>query len=357
MCVLPSNESRTPDGAVDFTAFYHHRWADLRTAFRAATYLGIDPDDIVQETMMRVRQHHQRFASETELLMWCKRVGINLIRRQARTAYCRRERPYSNPVTAIADPKSDNAEERAVENLDLARTMAALRPQHAKVLILEAAGHTREEIASILEISPSAVGMLLMRARRAAQQSWAKGVAALLLFGFRVRKLSSTPPLPAQALVATVVTASVAVALALPHPAGTRWVPAPVDDSVADTTSVHLMRAQQPAPAAPTGKPAAPSSRLRVTKPSGPRTYAPKYVPRVPGACRAVRWCLCGDESAPGDHLYLKPQGESCSGVTDSTVPVCQYVVDNAIVGCHRRGEPNWTSLPPPGTSRNGVIG
>lgn len=341
---------------MDFTAFYHDRWAELRTAFRAARYLGIDPDDVVQETMMRARQHHERFASDVELVMWCKRVGANIVRRQARTAYRRRELPCSNPVTAIADARSDNAEDRAVENLDLARTMAALRPQHAKVLVLEAAGLTRDEIASIFEITPSAVGMLLMRARRAAQQCWAKGVAALLLFAFRVRKLNEAPPLPAQALVATVVTASVAVALALPHIAETSSAQTPAPTAAAAHISNHPIATSPPGSAAVAGTPITqPPAQVRLATPVKPGSFAPARLPKMPGACRTARLCPCVDETQPGDYVYLKPEGVRCRSTTEQNVPICQYVVDNPVAGCQRRGHPDWNPIPPPSSFRNGV--
>src|SRR4051812_44322253 len=83
------SDNNAPQDVVDFGLFYRDRWSELRAAFSWATYLGIDPDDVVQDTMIRAREHHHRFASDVELLMWCRRVGSNLIRRQARMAYRR----------------------------------------------------------------------------------------------------------------------------------------------------------------------------------------------------------------------------------------------------------------------------
>jgi DNA-binding CsgD family transcriptional regulator len=240
---------------------------------------------------------------------------------------------------------SSDAEEQAVENADLARTMATLHPRHAQVLLLDAAGHSREDIAKILDISPAAVGMLLQRARRAARARWAKVVAAFMVLGVRVRKMQQVPSDSTSALVASVVSISIVAALG-------------------STNASEYARAMPNAGLTPT--------RVVTPKldPSGGLPGSLRGVTRVApiGAVHAARWFLGANvtKADPGsecvratdlrvfcpqpitdrkgrDHICIKHTGRSCIGTGESVTPVCQDVRRNPAVDCQREGDPHWT--------------
>jgi RNA polymerase sigma factor (sigma-70 family) len=350
-----TDDTSSPQDAVDFAAFYRERWAELRAAFGWATYLGIDPEDVTQETMMRARAHHHRFSSDVELLMWSRRVGTNIIRRQARTAYRRWERPHPSPVTAVPDLTVVNPEDQAVENADLARTMARLHPRHAQVLLLGAEGHSRDDIAAILNISPAAVGMLLQRARKAARERWAKVVAAIALLGVRFRRFGRPPSDSAQTLVASVMSASVvAAALVLPalghsgHVVTTR----PVRHVVASTPAGGIDETPSGASVSPGRAVAGATPKSLVPRLSvHPPADIAAHGPVTRRGCLLLSLCATCSHASPkdqrdqnGDQIYVK----QCKSVhtTEASAPICQDVADNPVVGCYQDGDPDWT--PPP---------
>ncbi|MDQ1685587.1 MAG: sigma factor [Frankiaceae bacterium] len=344
-------------GAVDFQEFYRERWSQLRASFAWASYLGIDADDVTQETMMRARKHYERFASPDELALWCRRVGTNIIRRQIRTAYRRWERPHPSPLTAVPDAMSSDAAEQAVENADLARTMATLNPRHAQVLLLGAAGHSREDIAKILGISPAAVGMLMQRARRAARARWAKVVAAFMVLGVRIRKLQQVPSDSTSALVASVVSISIVAALgtanstgyvqasSFGHAAGQRPPVVGTVESKQATVSPTLPR-KSIAPGADAGR----ASGFGIAMgPASPPTMC---------VTAPIGGVDCGDPSlrGGGDRLDLVPARTVCQycHATESVVPVCDEIGDNAVIQCRHERNPEWTVSPP---RRPSVVG
>lgn len=349
---MSDNETGTQHEGIDFAAFYRDHWAELRAAFRFASRLGIDADDVTQETMMRARKHYHRFGSETDLLRWCKRVGTNLIRRQAQTAYFRRERPCPTALDDTADARFVDAEDRAVEKLDLARTLATLQPRHAKVLLLDAAGHSRDEIAEIFAISPPAAGMLLLRARRAARERWAKVVAAILLFAVRIRRPERTPTGATQALVAGVVSASVVAALVFPS-SGNGQALSPLRrtgvHAVAETA--HLPQQQPLAWTPPSDVRSTYVRRVTLALSS----HGPSYMPSpLPGrtTCAVAPTCKrvpCPPAPGNGAYIYVKVRGQRCGAhINEGTTPVCRYVVPNPLVGCRD------DSAPPPNAARTG---
>jgi len=353
------NDSAGQPTGVDFAQFYRDRWTQLRASFAWASSLGIDPDDVTQDTMVRARKHHQRFASDVELMLWCRRVGTNIIKRQARTAYRRWERPHPSPLVTVPESLLANAEEQAVENAELARTMATLHPRHAQVLLLGASGHSRDEIAKILGISPAAVGMLLQRARRAAREHWAKVVAALTLIGMRGRKWQQAPSDSVSALAASVVTASIAAALVLPATGGSANT-GTASRSIALTASTRMIEESRPSASLPTSMHdlAAASSSNSGRRLPGMRIVAPE---RPNGYCVGptdVRFCPpVATQRGGGDSICFKRTGNPCVPAQESVTPVCRDVVDNPVVNCKHDGDTDWTvdpsrHVPPIGQSR-----
>jgi len=335
------NDSAGQPTGVDFAQFYRDRWTQLRASFAWASSLGIDPDDVTQDTMVRARKHHQRFASDVELMLWCRRVGNNIIKRQARTAYRRWERPHPSPLVTVPESLLANAEEQAVENAELARTMATLHPRHAQVLLLGASGHSRDEIAKILGISPAAVGMLLQRARKAAREHWAKVVAALTLFGMRGRKWQQAPSDSVSALAASVVTVSIAAALVLPAIAGPESAGASGRSQSAAVLVGTAVRISPLSPAsifrneqrATPGKPVvlgSPVARIGSTQPR----YDCVLASQLP-LCQTPT-----DDRQGGDRICVKRARHSCIRGRESVTPVCQDVPDNPVAECRREGHP-----------------
>lgn len=345
---MPGDESGAPSDRIDFDAFCRDNYAALRRAFRSARSLGIEPREVAHDAILRASEVYTSFASDTELLMWCKVVGINLIRDYARSGYKQREQPHPDPRSP-----SNNPEDVAIDNLELARTLAGLREADRRILRLQAEDYGRDEIAAILGISPASVGKLLQRARDNARKGWGKIVAALTPAwgGWLLRKAhraASTPP-----LVVSIATASLVAALVYPGGANlsaTHPSVGPATGSVARTA--HLI-IESPTTSLPAGKKT--MSRPGVNSRAGtPHRHTPSKkriaVPPVPGACTSD-FCVgpcTDDEQFTGDRVYVKATGECGYGVAEKATPVCEDVPDNPALGCKRTGDPQWPIGPPP---------
>jgi len=340
----------------DFDEFVRRRGNELRASFALATFLGIDPDDVLQETLIRAHRHYRRFADEDQLVAWCKTVGHNVLRKLAGKAHRRRERAHPNPLDVLATSSLPDAEQVAVENAELSRVLASLRPRHALVLHLDARGRTREEIAAELGISPTAAGMLLHRARKAAQGAWGKGVACGAWLALRARRIShdfGSSPVSAQTVVlASVVSFSMVSAHALPVGQGPAYRIEQQRDARPDFAPVSTLGPTVPLGPNTPRTPHAKSVNRALGKAVSTQTRRrgvpiPVPTPTPPDTCGdEVCVASCAD-TTNGDRVYLKPAGDPCPvHVTEGIAPVCENVPDNPGLGCQREGDPEWLVEP-----------
>src|SRR5579884_4213469 len=97
---LPGAQQEPRDG-FDFDTFYTRRWTALRKAIsRRAKALRLDDEAIVQETMLRARDHPGGFVSDAAAMSWCLTVANNLMTDLARRGSQSREQPHRDPFDA-----------------------------------------------------------------------------------------------------------------------------------------------------------------------------------------------------------------------------------------------------------------
>jgi RNA polymerase sigma-70 factor (ECF subfamily) len=138
-------------------------------------------DDLLQETYYRFLRANVRHESDAHRRNYLFRIATNLVRDL-------RRRPSAEAFGAVdaarageqLDPQSADAADGAVRRLDLARSMARLKPRERDLLWLAyAQGSSHKEIAETLGVKTASVKLLLFRARRR--------LAALLRGGDRDR--------------------------------------------------------------------------------------------------------------------------------------------------------------------------
>jgi RNA polymerase sigma-70 factor (ECF subfamily) len=124
-------------------------------------------DDLLQETYYRFLRANVRLESDAHRRNYLFRIATNLVRDL-------RRRPRVDPGASDSvvagdqpDPQSADAAGGAVRRLDLARSMARLKPRERDLLWLAyAQGSSHKEIAETLGVKTSSVKLLLFRARR-----------------------------------------------------------------------------------------------------------------------------------------------------------------------------------------------
>src|SRR5205085_150801 len=115
-------------------------------------------EDLAQKTFLNAYAALRRGNAPREPRAWLHAIARNTRKRRFR----------SNGGTEVElDPETPSREDEAVALGDLRAALRQLTPnQRASFLLFEVGGLTYEEIADRLELTPSAVESLLVRARR-----------------------------------------------------------------------------------------------------------------------------------------------------------------------------------------------
>ncbi len=128
-----------------------------------------EAEDLALETFYRLYQRHPDPAQDFNIGGWLYRVAANLGLQSIRS-WRRRERyelmsqKAELAGTSEQSPAAifDEEEERRLARLAL----AALNPRQAQLLVLRYSGMAYKDIARSLNLSPSSIGPLLLRAER-----------------------------------------------------------------------------------------------------------------------------------------------------------------------------------------------
>ena len=152
-----------------FEALFMEHWARV---YRLLYRLVGDPaeaEDLALETFMRLYQRYPPRDGEFNLGGWLHRVATNLGLHSIRS-WKRRERyemaagkyaledaPEAQPALILAQ-----AEERRLVRLALSR----MNERQAQLLVMRHSGSSYKEMAETLELAPTSIGPLLVRAER-----------------------------------------------------------------------------------------------------------------------------------------------------------------------------------------------
>ena len=148
--------------------FYEH-WNPI---YRLLVRLVVDPaeaEDLALETFLRLFQRHPDAGRDFNVGGWLYKVAVNLGLHSIRS-FKRRERyeltagKYAleeSPETRPAEILTDEEDRRLVR-----AALAELPSRQAELLILRYSGLAYKDIAARLDLSPTSIGPLLLRAER-----------------------------------------------------------------------------------------------------------------------------------------------------------------------------------------------
>ena len=143
-------------------ADFLHRAAALVRGFvrRRTTAGGLDPEDIVQETLLAIHLKRHTWRQEALILPWVYAIA----RFKLVDAFRRRGRRVEVDIDAIAEPAAE-PEPETVSERDLGRVLESLTPgQRAVVSAISVDGRSIGETAAKLGMSETAVRVALHRA-------------------------------------------------------------------------------------------------------------------------------------------------------------------------------------------------
>jgi RNA polymerase sigma-70 factor (ECF subfamily) len=127
-----------------------------------------DQDDLFQEILLQVWLSVPNFRADSKPTTWLYRVALNTALAWKRTEKKRRRRQGSLSISDVTAPSVESAEaernDRIVEQLYAA--IRALQPAKRALVVLYLDGFTYREIADVVGISESNVGVSLNRIKK-----------------------------------------------------------------------------------------------------------------------------------------------------------------------------------------------
>ena len=125
-------------------------------------------EDLLQETYYRFLRANVAHDSDAHRRNYLFRIATNLVHDMRRRPRADEARfPDDAEMRDLVDPRSSDVANGAVRRLDVARSMARLKPRERALLWLAyAQGSSHKEIAETLGLKTASIKLLLFRARR-----------------------------------------------------------------------------------------------------------------------------------------------------------------------------------------------
>jgi len=167
LAVTDSTQQTTPAAAADAVAVLVPQYGTLlfRVA-HAALRNRAEAEDVVQETFVRVLQHHHRLNEVRDMRVWLVRIAWNLaLDRRRRIRPSQMDDVFAEALASVTVP-ADRALAQSAHLRTVLEEMERLPKAERHVLLLNAIDEMETaEIADVLQKSESAVRSLLFRAR------------------------------------------------------------------------------------------------------------------------------------------------------------------------------------------------
>ena len=152
-----------------FESLFYEYWASI---YRLLLRLVVDPaesEDLALETFFRLYQRHPIPEEEFNTRGWLQKVATNLALHSIRSFKRREHYEVTAGRDALEQALENQPPEIFAEKEDhrLARlVLAQMNPRQAEILVMRYSGMAYKEIASTLDLSPTSIGPLLLRAER-----------------------------------------------------------------------------------------------------------------------------------------------------------------------------------------------
>ena len=152
-----------------FEDLFLEHWGPIYRLLVRMTGDPAEAEDLALETFFRLYRQPPRTGEGTNMGGWLYRVATNLALRSIRSAKHRQYYEMSAGKGALEDaPESRPAQilESREDHRMTRLALAKMNPHRAQMLVLRYSGMTYKEIARTLDLSPTSVGPLLLRAER-----------------------------------------------------------------------------------------------------------------------------------------------------------------------------------------------
>ncbi|MCB9134842.1 MAG: sigma-70 family RNA polymerase sigma factor [Anaerolineales bacterium] len=152
-----------------FENAFHTYWPRIHAVLYRLTGDPDQAEDLALEVFLRLHREPRLLQPDQNLPAWLYRVAANLGYNALRAA--RRRQKYETAAGQLAlqtdlPPDPAHAAERTAEQNAVRRTLAAMKPRDAQLLLLRHSGLSYNELAAALHLNPASIGKLLSRAEK-----------------------------------------------------------------------------------------------------------------------------------------------------------------------------------------------
>jgi RNA polymerase sigma-70 factor (ECF subfamily) len=165
----------------DLETAFHTYWPRIHALLYRLTGDPDQAEDLALEVFLRLHRDPRLLHPDHNLPAWLHRVAANLGYNALRAA--RRRQKYEHAAGHLAlqtnaPPDPAREAERKAEQTHLQhavrRTLAAMKPRDAQLLLLRHSGLTYAELAAALHLNPASIGKLLSRAEKEFEKRYEK---------------------------------------------------------------------------------------------------------------------------------------------------------------------------------------
>jgi RNA polymerase sigma factor (sigma-70 family) len=164
-----TGSTETSSASRSFEDLFLEHWSSI---YRLLVLMIGDPaeaEDLALETFFRLYQHPPKKGEGYNPGGWLYRVATNLALRSIRS-FKRREQYELAAGKGALDGAPEHRPAEIFESQEVHRlarlALAQMNPRRAEMLVLRYSGMPYKEIAKVLNLSPTSIGPLLLRAER-----------------------------------------------------------------------------------------------------------------------------------------------------------------------------------------------
>jgi len=164
----PMKLSKSQSDEAFETIFYEH-WSSIH---RFIARMVVDPseaEDLALETFVRLHKHHPEKQNGFNTRGWLYKVATNLALQSIRS-FKRRENyelnAGRNALEETHDQQPSNIFAEKEEQHLVRMALGQMNTRHAELLVMRYSGMAYKDVAQALNLSPTSIGPLLLRAER-----------------------------------------------------------------------------------------------------------------------------------------------------------------------------------------------
>ena len=152
-----------------FERIFHEYWSPIH---RLLARMVVDPaeaEDLALETFFRLFQYRPAEQEDFNIRGWLYKVATNLALQSIRGFKRREHYEIHAGKDALIESQADQPPKLFAEKEDrhfVRMALGQMNPRQAELLIMRYSGMAYKEIAAALNLSPTSIGPLLLRAER-----------------------------------------------------------------------------------------------------------------------------------------------------------------------------------------------